>query len=259
MVLRDDLSDHRPESGEHLDAIAHGEDLECGIDPVDAPPPVVVDPVVAVPASSSVADLEEPREDVSGGGVDVIARVVEGASGRSSSSPGIGRRMSSSLAPHRRCQGPMTVMYPVRTTVAAPRPQAIPRAGQARGSVWRAGPSSRARPIKTRPTLRIVCMPIFPRGYPPFELTFFVRTSRSRGRRTRRVRTVRHQDTSFQSYRRPRDGAGHDRARAALGSERCTASNKERVRVPILWRLPEIRCVGAAPVPLVPEERCRVV
>ena len=69
MVLLD-LPDRRSESGKHLDADTDGEILERRIDPMHASLPVVVDPVVAVPATSPVADLEEPGEDVSRSGVD---------------------------------------------------------------------------------------------------------------------------------------------------------------------------------------------
>jgi len=62
-----------------------------------------------------------------------MARVVEGASGRSNPSPGIARWISSSVAPHRRCQGPITSRYvPIRpTAMRTPTPMPAARPSQA--------------------------------------------------------------------------------------------------------------------------------
>src|SRR5215217_2599405 len=80
-----DFADPRAHAGKHQDLIADLELLQLGEDAVGAGLAVVVDPVVAVPATPAVAELHQPRPDPLGRGAMVIARVVLAASGMRSS------------------------------------------------------------------------------------------------------------------------------------------------------------------------------
>jgi len=99
-----DLADSWARAGEYLDLVAHLQLLELGDDVVGAGLAVVVDPVVAVPAGSAVADLDQPWPDLLGRGRDGDRSGGAGGAGEELVA-GIGRRTSSSVAPQRCCQG----------------------------------------------------------------------------------------------------------------------------------------------------------
>ena len=65
-----DLADSRAYLPKHQDLVAHLQLLQLGEDAVGAWLAVVVDPVVAVPAGSAVAELDQPRPDLLGRGRD---------------------------------------------------------------------------------------------------------------------------------------------------------------------------------------------